>query len=80
MIFNILQDWHHVILANLRKRPATTTEQKTGGDRYYFVPKGLWFEYVDTPHYFCEILIYFSMLIICEFRNFLLYPVFGVRL
>ena len=72
LLLNILQDRHHIILANLRLKGEKVEEPKDDIKKFYFLPKGLWFEYVDTPHYFCEILIYFSMLIICEFRNWVL--------
>ena len=69
VVMNVMQDLHHIILANLRKQP----RHSKAAEKFYYLPEGLWFKYVDTPHYFCEILIYLSMLIICEFRHLLLY-------
>ncbi len=74
LYFNWMQDRHHVILAELRKNPQTPNPDAQGEvQKYYYLPHGLWFEYVDTPHYFCEILIYLSLVGICEFRHWLLY-------
>lgn len=66
---NCMQNAHHIILANLRRNP----QQNKAAEKFYYLPQGLWFRYVDTPHYFCEILIYFSLLLVCEFRHLLLY-------
>jgi 3-oxo-5-alpha-steroid 4-dehydrogenase 3 len=44
----------HVILAMLR--PPSNTART----RVYKIPYGDWFEYVSSPHYFAEILIYLS--------------------
>jgi len=75
IFFNILQDKHHIILANLRLNKPTKNENEPKNDieKYYFLPYGLLFEYVDCPHYFCEFGIYFSMIIVCNFKNLLLY-------
>jgi 3-oxo-5-alpha-steroid 4-dehydrogenase 3 len=43
----------HVILAELRAKDAEA----------YGIPYGDWFEYVSSPHYFAEILIYISIFI-----------------
>lgn len=44
----------HSILANLRANAR-------GPKRQYFVPKSDWFEYVSSPHYLAEIIIYGSL-------------------
>ena len=75
-IFNYLQDQHHVILANLRKE-IKPEENKGDTGKYYGIPNGLLFNWIDCPHYFCEVLIYVSMLVICEGGFPLLWLLFG---
>ncbi|RCH81855.1 hypothetical protein CU098_008287 [Rhizopus stolonifer] len=52
----------HVILASLRKHTDTT----------YTIPRGDWFEYIVTPHYFADILIYLSLCILYGFQNYII--------
>lgn len=54
----------HVILANLRKNSNNTTPTKA-----YKIPYGDWFEYVSSPHYFAEILIYMSFVMVQKGAN-----------
>lgn len=51
----------HTILAGLR-----------GGDQVYGVPYGDWFEYVSSPHYSAEIIIYIAILITTDMNVFML--------
>ncbi|KAI9357172.1 3-oxo-5-alpha-steroid 4-dehydrogenase-domain-containing protein [Pilaira anomala] len=53
----------HVILASLRKD--TDTEG-------YKIPRGDWFEWIVTPHYFADILIYLSLCILYRFQSYIL--------
>lgn len=46
----------HKILANLRTR-------RNNSDHSYHLPKGDWFEYVSSPHYLAEVLIYMALLV-----------------
>ncbi|KAI8996856.1 3-oxo-5-alpha-steroid 4-dehydrogenase-domain-containing protein [Pilobolus umbonatus] len=50
----------HVILASLRS-PATHNGYK--------IPRGDWFEWLVTPHYLADILIYLSLAILYQFKN-----------
>jgi len=50
----------HRILANLRDHGV----RRNRSDRSYSLPQGDWFEYVSSPHYFAEVLIYASLLVI----------------
>ena len=52
----------HVILASLRKE----------GQGGYKIPRGDWFEWIVTPHYFADILIYLSLCILYRFQNIIL--------
>ncbi|KAI9279275.1 3-oxo-5-alpha-steroid 4-dehydrogenase-domain-containing protein [Sporodiniella umbellata] len=49
----------HCILASLRHK----------SDSKYQVPKGDWFEWIASPHYFADILIYLSLCILYDFKN-----------
>ena len=51
----------HSILAGLR-----------GGQQVYGVPYGDWFEYVSSPHYAAEIIIYIAILITTDMNLFML--------
>ena len=74
---SLYQDWHHKILAEIRNNKPKNIEKEAGGitiyiyiyinleiKKYYAIPYGHLFKYVGSPHYFCEILIYISFLII----------------
>jgi hypothetical protein len=55
---------HHLILANVRRRPSdgaatAATEYKDKPQRYV-LPKEGWFTIVTCPHYLAEILVYVS--------------------
>jgi 3-oxo-5-alpha-steroid 4-dehydrogenase 3 len=50
---------HHLILANVRRRPDVTAEYKDKPQRYVLPEQG-WFPIVTCPHYFAEILVYVS--------------------
>lgn len=52
----------HVILASLRKDV----------DSGYTIPRGDWFEWLVTPHYFADLLIYLSLCILCRFQSHIL--------
>lgn len=41
-------------------RQNAAKKKKEGGRNVYKIPKGGWFRYVSSPHYLCEILLYFS--------------------
>ncbi|KAF2075343.1 hypothetical protein CYY_003372 [Polysphondylium violaceum] len=49
----------HVILSSLRK---------DNNDNKHSIPYGEWFNLVSSPHYFSELLIYFSYLLITQFQ------------
>lgn len=51
----------HVILASLRN--------KNDG---YTIPRGDWFEWIVTPHYLADILIYLSLCILYQFKSYIL--------
>jgi 3-oxo-5-alpha-steroid 4-dehydrogenase 3 len=51
----------HAILATLRKNSSG-----------YAIPRGDWFEYIVTPHYFADILVYLSLNILYQFQNYIL--------
>ena len=64
----------HRILANLRQSPAIDKASSENVSLHldrknnvrlssYSIPYGSWFQYVASPHYFAEILIYTSFLI-----------------
>ncbi|KAF9577817.1 hypothetical protein BGW38_006734 [Lunasporangiospora selenospora] len=65
--------WHqfqcHHILANLRITPTTALDKKEdrSGEKekastsHYKVPFGDWFEYLVTPHYSAEMVLYFAL-------------------
>lgn len=62
----ILQFQTHVMFASFRK-------DKTGKkvvSLNHHMPRGGWFEYVSCPHYFAEILIYFSTNLIFNGQNY----------
>jgi len=50
----------HRILANLRDHGV----RRNLSVHSYSLPQGDWFEYVSSPHYFAEVLIYASLLVI----------------
>ncbi|KAF9432952.1 hypothetical protein BGZ76_010104 [Entomortierella beljakovae] len=52
----------HVILANLRK--SSTANPSEPQRHEYKVPHGDWFEYLVTPHYSAEMVIYFAFYLI----------------
>lgn len=52
----------HVILASLRKDT----------DSGYTIPRGDWFEWIVTPHYFADILVYASLCILYRFQSYIL--------
>lgn len=59
-----LQYQSHAILAELRK------DNKGQVVSYsHSIPKGGWFDYISCPHYFAEILIYFSICIVFAGRS-----------
>lgn len=68
---SIHQNHCHQILSNLRDTnqnpifPNKLEEIKS----LYSIPKGDWFQYVSNPHYTAEILIYFSLGLILQFKN-----------
>lgn len=53
----------HAILASLRK------DSNSGS---YAIPRGDWFEYIVTPHYLADILIYLSLNILYRFQNYIM--------
>ena len=53
----------HVILGKL------TTYNHTGS-KVYKIPHGDWFEYISSPHYFAEIIIYFALFILMHGPSF----------
>ncbi|KAG9325877.1 hypothetical protein KVV02_006871 [Mortierella alpina] len=67
--------WHqykcHVILANLRPRPSQETDARAAEKREvakpeYKVPFGDWFEYMVTPHYTAEMVIYLGFYVMAS--------------
>lgn len=57
----------HTILASIR-----------GRNERYAIPKGDWFDYVSSPHYTAEILIYLSLFLCSGCHNlYLLLPLFS---
>lgn len=71
----IWASWHHhhahVTFAELRKN-------KSGDVVNYehAIPRGGWFEYISCPHYFMEILIYLSFIIVSGLHHKVLLSVF----
>lgn len=62
----------HLILASLRVKDK---------DGLYAIPNGDWFQYVGSPHYTAEILIYFSLFLCSGLRNYyLLLPLFSTAI
>jgi 3-oxo-5-alpha-steroid 4-dehydrogenase 3 len=53
----------HVILASLRKED---------NNERYTIPRGDWFEWIVSPHYFADILVYLSLCILYQFKNYIL--------
>ena len=78
---NLHQFRSHCILASLRQKK---TNQKilssNSKSSTYGLPRGDWFEYVTCPHYFAEILIYLSFVIIMKFNYGVLLLFFWVVL
>jgi hypothetical protein len=68
LIFSFLQFKHHIILTNLRKTKEKIDDnnQDNEGKKFYAIPHGLIFNYCGSPHYFCEIIIYLSFIIITK--------------
>ncbi|RUP22000.1 3-oxo-5-alpha-steroid 4-dehydrogenase-domain-containing protein [Jimgerdemannia flammicorona] len=64
----------HSILASLRSAPATPGAPI---EARYSIPRGDWFEYVTTPHYFCDVLVYFSFCVLTRFQNWTLILTFS---
>jgi len=63
----------HVILANLRAPTAASTDSgsssaKTASTEYK-VPFGDWFQYMVTPHYSAEMVLYFGMYLMASARR-----------
>ena len=58
LYFQYQQHRHHVILGSLRR---TETTSSSYGINSYRLPTGGWFEFVSCPHYFAEIMIYFTL-------------------
>lgn len=54
----------HAILGNLRKNKAGAVVHCN-----YQIPFGDWFEYVSSPNYLAELMIYVSMAVVFGFRN-----------
>ncbi|GBC01459.1 hypothetical protein RclHR1_00420021 [Rhizophagus clarus] len=77
VILFIYASYHqHVLhrrLASLRSSPLTPTStsstSKNTKSSIYLIPKGDWFEYISSAHYFAEILIYFSFVILTKGMN-----------
>lgn len=62
----------HLILASIRVKDK---------DGLYAIPNGDWFQYVGSPHYTAEILIYFSLFLCSGLRNYyLLLPLFSTAI
>ena len=59
------QHRHHVLLASLRRAPATntTTSSRSVSSPYSGPPRQAWFHFVACPHYLAEILIYASLVL-----------------
>lgn len=55
----------HVILANL----CSTAKQTTTSSKVYKIPYGDWFQFVSSPHYLAEILIYISFVVMQKGAN-----------
>lgn len=63
LLFSYHQYRCHKILADLRPSTAAAATV-TSQPRRYSLPQGDWFELVSCPHYFAEILIYSSLLLV----------------
>lgn len=64
----------HRRLASLRPttptpKPTPTITSTLTKSSIYLIPKGDWFEYISSAHYFAEILIYFSFVILTKGMN-----------
>ena len=55
IFFQYQQHRHHLLLAKLRAR------DRSASDPEYSIPIGGWFRFVSCPHYFAEIMIYFTL-------------------
>ncbi|KAL1922552.1 uncharacterized protein VTP21DRAFT_10091 [Calcarisporiella thermophila] len=53
----------HRILASLRQKKPSPQGASTQQERYV-IPRGDWFEFITVPHYFAEILVYFSLVVL----------------
>ncbi|KAJ5077150.1 polyprenol reductase [Anaeramoeba ignava] len=60
---SISQNRSHRILRDVRDK-----KEKKGDIGYYVIYEG-YFQYVSSPHYFFEIIIYFSFLLLNNFKN-----------
>lgn len=67
MVMFVWASWHqwkcHVILATLRRSPSGQII------KVYRIPYGDWFEFVSSPHYLAEIVIYLSLFILQKACN-----------
>lgn len=55
IFFQYQQHRHHLLLAKLR------AHDRSASDPEYSIPIGGWFRFVSCPHYFAEIMIYFTL-------------------
>jgi len=67
MVMFVWASWHqwkcHIILAMLRQSPSGQIT------KVYRIPYGDWFEFVSSPHYLAEIVIYLSLFILQKACN-----------
>jgi 3-oxo-5-alpha-steroid 4-dehydrogenase 3 / polyprenol reductase len=70
----IFASYHqHVLHRHLASlRPSTPTSSTTF---IYLIPKGDWFEFISSAHYFAEILIYVSFVILTKGMNLTIWSV-----
>lgn len=59
----------HKILAHLRRKEYKGKLIRSKTHSTYAIPVGDWFEYVSSPHFLAEIVIYSSLLVCCVFSN-----------
>ncbi|KAJ2455367.1 Steroid 5 alpha-reductase 3 [Coemansia sp. RSA 2336] len=61
-VYASVHQWRcHHILFGLRRQKLQQTNIRHPNARSYALPRGDLFEYVSSPHYFCEILVYVSL-------------------